>query len=115
MDNCKPLWYSNKVANRTRRGDKIVENFGVAAGDPFFAAGRRKELEHIGKVVRRTYPELMAAVREEEERLGRPMLPSEAEEHARAFFAPKYREDLRAIPAKAWEELHEELMREEEE
>ncbi len=90
----------------------MADKFGVAAGDPFFAAGRRSELEHIGKVVRRTYPELMAAVREEEARLGRPMLPSEAEEHSRAFFAPQYREDLRAIPDKAWEELHEELLRE---
>jgi hypothetical protein len=92
-----------------------VNDFGVAAGDPFFATGRRKELEHIGKVVGRTYPELMAAVRDEEARLGRPMLPSEAEEHARAFFAPQYREDLSRISDKAWEELHEELMREEEE
>jgi hypothetical protein len=92
-----------------------VDNFGVAAGDPFFAAGRRNELEHIGKVVGRTYPELMAAVREEQERLGRPMLPSEAEEHARAFFAPQYREDLSRISEKAWQELYEELMREEEE
>jgi hypothetical protein len=91
-----------------------VDNFGVAAGDPFFAAGRRSELEHIGKVVRRTYPELMAAVREEEARLGRPMLPSEAEEHARAFFAPQYRKDLRAISDEAWDALHEELLREDE-
>jgi hypothetical protein len=91
-----------------------VDNFGVAAGDPFFATGRRAELEHIGKVVGRTYPELIAAVREEEARLGRPILPSEAEEHAKAFFAPQYREDLRAIPDKAWEELHEELLREDE-
>jgi hypothetical protein len=93
----------------------MSDNFGVAAGDPFFAAGRRSELEHVAKVVRRTYPELMAAVREEEARLGRPMLPSEAEEHARAFFAPQYREDLHAISEKAWQKLHEELMREEEE
>jgi hypothetical protein len=96
------------------QGGEIVDNFGVASGDPFLAAGRSSELEHIGKVVRRTYPELMAAVREEEARLGRPMLPSEVEEHARAFFAPQYREDLRAISDKAWEELHEELLREEE-
>ncbi len=91
-----------------------MDNFGVAAGDPFFAAGRRSELEHVAKVVRRTYPELMAAVREEEARLGRPMLPSEAEEHSRAFFAPQYREDLRAIPDEAWNALHEELLREDE-
>jgi hypothetical protein len=102
------------VAKTARGGDVIVDNFGVAAGDPFLAAGRRSELEHVAKVVRRTYPELMAAVREEEARLGRPMLPSEAEEHSRAFFAPQYREDLRAIPDKAWEELHEELLREDE-
>jgi hypothetical protein len=38
------------------------------------------------------------------------MLPSEAEEHARAFFAPQYHEDLRAISDEAWEELHEELL-----
>jgi hypothetical protein len=92
----------------------MSDNFGVAAGDPFFAAGRRSELEHVAKVVRRTYPELIAAVREEEARLGRPMLPSEAEEHARAFFAPQYREDLSRISDKAWQDLHEELLREEE-
>src|SRR5215203_844771 len=102
------------VSAASRRRDQVVDNFGVAAGDPFFAARRRKELEHIGKVVRRTYPELMAAVREEEARLGRPMLPSEAEEHARAFFAPQYREDLRAISDEAWDALHEELLREDE-
>ena len=91
-----------------------MDNFGVTAGDPFFAAGRSSELEHLGKIVRCTYPELMAAVREEEARLGRPMLPSEVEEHARAFFAPQYREDLRAISDKAWEDMHEELMWEDE-
>ena len=96
------------------RRDKIVDNFGVASGDPFFAVGRSSELEHIGKVLGRTYPEVMAAVREEEVRLGRPMLLSEAEEHARAFFAPQYREDLRAISDKAWAALHEELLRDEE-
>jgi hypothetical protein len=106
--------YSKRVAKMALRRDKIVDNFGVASGDPFFAAGRSSELEHIGKVVRRTYPELMAAVREEEARLGRPMLPSEVEEHARAFFAPQYREDLRAISDEAWAALHEELLRDEE-
>jgi len=106
--------YDKRVSKKFCGGDEIVDNFGVAAGDPFFAAGRRSELEHIGKVVRRTYPELMAAVREEEARLGRPMLPSEAEEHARAFFAPQYREDLRAISDEAWDALHEELLREDE-
>ena len=114
MDYCKQIRYNQRVSRATRRGDEIVDNFGVASGDPFFAAGRSSELEHIGKVIRRTYPELMAAVREEEARLGRPMLPSEVEEHARAFFAPQYREDLRAISYKAWEDLHEELMREDE-
>src|SRR5918994_7884271 len=104
--------YNQRVGRATRRGDEIVDNFGVASGDPFFAAGRRSQLEHVAKVVRRTYPELMAAVREEEARLGRPMLPSEAEEHSRAFFAPHYREDLRVISYKAWEEVHEELLQE---
>jgi hypothetical protein len=114
VDYCKQIRYNQIVGRATRRGDEIVDNFGVASGDPFFAAGRSSELEHIGKVLRCTYPELIAAVREEEAQLGRPMLPSEVEEHARAFFAPQYREDLRAISYKAWEDLHEELMREDE-
>jgi hypothetical protein len=42
------------------------------------------------------------------------MLPSEAEEHARAFFAPQYHEDLRVISDEAWAALHEELLREDE-
>ena len=48
------------------RGDTNMDNNSAAAGDPFAHAGRKKrykDLEGVDTVVRRTYPELLAATR----------------------------------------------------
>jgi hypothetical protein len=66
----------------------------------------RKEqgLERIDGVVRRTYPELLAAMREEQVKLGRHMTLSELDTFARRFYAEEYRQDLRRIMAMGVEE-----------
>jgi hypothetical protein len=85
-----------------------MDNNSVAAGDPFAFAGHKKrhqDLERIDGVVRRTYPELLAAMREEEVKLGRHMTNSELDTFARRFYAEEYRQDLRRIMAMGVEEL----------
>jgi hypothetical protein len=83
-----------------------LDKNGVAVGDPFAYAGRRKQqgLERIDGVVRRTYPELLAAMREEQVKLGRHMTNSELDTFARRFYADEYRQDLRRIVALGVEE-----------
>jgi hypothetical protein len=83
-----------------------LDNNNVAAGDPFAHAGRRKQqgLERIDGVVRRTYPQLLAAMREEQVKLGRHMTHSELDTFARRFYADEYRQDLRRIMAMGVEE-----------
>jgi len=61
-------------------------------------------LEHVGEVVRRTYTNLLTAIREEQARMGRHMTDSELEEFARLFYAQEYRQDLRGIVASGADE-----------
>ena len=84
-----------------------MDNNSVAAGDPFAYAGHKKYqgLERVDGVVRRTYPELLAAMREEQVKLGRDMTNSELDTFARRFYAEEYRQDLRRIMAMGAEEL----------
>src|SRR5215213_3475737 len=91
---------------RPLRGDKSMDNSSVAAGDPFAYAGRKKcqGLERVDGVVRRTYPELLAAMQEEQVKLGRHMTNSELDTFARRFYADEYRQDLRRIMARSVEE-----------
>jgi hypothetical protein len=56
---------------------------------------RRGELEHVGKVVPRTdsgilYAQYMEALRTEERKIGRHLLPSELDRFAREYHAPEY-------------------------
>jgi hypothetical protein len=83
-----------------------MDNNSVAAGDPFTYAGHKKYqgLERIDGVVRRTYPELLAAMHKEQVKLGRHMTNSELDTFARRFYAEEYRQDLRRIMAMGVEE-----------
>ena len=45
-----------------------MDDYRVAAGDPFVAAGKFSSVESIQEIVRRTYPELVEAIRDEEAR-----------------------------------------------
>jgi hypothetical protein len=87
-----------------------VDDFRVAAGDPFAYAGQKKQedLEHIGEVVRRTHTDLLTAIREEQARIGRHMTDSELDAFARRYYAKEYSQDLRRIMAMGVEELDEE-------
>ncbi len=76
-----------------------MDDYRVAAGDPFVAAGQRSGMERIDEVVRRTYPDLLTAIREEQARIGRHMTDSELDEFARRYYADEYRQDLRRIMA----------------
>ena len=89
------------------RGGTNMDNNSVAAGDPFAHAGHKKryqDLEGVDAVVRRTYTELLAAMHEEEVKLGRHMTNSELDTFARRFYAEEYRQDLRRIMAMGVEE-----------
>jgi hypothetical protein len=86
---------------------RTLDNHRVAAGDPFVAAGRSTSLESIQEIVRRTYPELVEAIRDEETRLGRPMTMGEIDAFARGYHAEEYRLDVRRIMAMGAEELEE--------
>jgi hypothetical protein len=83
-----------------------MDNNGVASGDPFAYAGRKKyrDLERVDGVVRRTYPELLAAMYKEQVKLGRHMTNSELDTFARWFYSEEYRQDLRRIMAMGVEE-----------
>ena len=61
------------------------------------AAGRSSSLESIQEIVRRTYPELIEAIRDEETRLGRPMTMGEIDAFARGYHAEEYRLDVRRL------------------
>ena len=90
------------------RRDQTVDDYRVAAGDPFVAAGRHSGMERIDEVVRRTYPDLLTAIREEQARIGRHMTDSELDEFARRYYADEYSQDLRRIMAMGVEEPDEE-------
>jgi hypothetical protein len=74
-----------------------VDDHRVAAGDPFMAAGRSSSVESIQEIVRRSYPELIEAIRDEEARLGRPISMDEIDSFARGYHAEEYRLDLRRL------------------
>ena len=90
------------------RRDQTVDDYRLAAGDPFVVAERRSGMERIDEVVRRTYPDLLTAIREEQARIGRHMTDSELDEFARRYYADEYRQDLRRIIAMGVEEPDEE-------
>ncbi len=83
-----------------------MDNNRLVAGDPFAYAGHKKyqDLERVDGVVRRTYPELLAAMQREQVKLGRHMTNSELDAFARRFYAEEYRRDLRRIMAMGVEE-----------
>jgi len=85
-----------------------VDDHRVAAGDPFVAAGRSSSLESIREIVRRSYPELIEAIRDEETRLDRPMSVDEIDAFARGYHAEEYRLDLRRLMTWGIEEPDEE-------
>jgi hypothetical protein len=63
---------------------------------------RRGELEHVGKVVPRTdsgilYVQYMEALRDEERKMGRQLLPSELDRFAREYHAPEYGAEVRML------------------
>lgn len=72
------------------------------------AAGRHSSLESIQEIVRRTYPELIEAIRDEETRLGRPMTMGEIDAFARGYHAEEYRLDVRRLMTGVVEEPDEE-------
>jgi hypothetical protein len=61
------------LAGELSSSESVMDNNNLAAGDPFAYAGqkRHEDLEHISDVVRRTHTDLLTAIREEQERLGR--------------------------------------------
>jgi hypothetical protein len=61
-------------------------------------------MERIDEVVRRGYPDLLTAIREEQVLLGRQMTDSELDEFVRRYYADEYRQDLRRIMAMGVEE-----------
>ncbi len=85
-----------------------MDDYRVAAGDPFVSAGRRSGMDRIDEVIRRTYPDLLTAIREEQARLGRHMTDSELDEFARRYYADEYRQELGRIMAMGIEEPDEE-------
>src|SRR5918998_5957761 len=93
------------------RGNQTVDDYRVAAGDPFAYVGqeRHEDFEHIGEIVRRTHTDLLTAIREEQARIGRHMTDSELDEFAREYYADEYRRDLRRIIAMGTEEPADEL------
>ena len=63
---------------------------------------RKGELEHVGKVVPRTdsgilYAQYMEALRAEERKVGRQLLPSELDRFARKYHAPEYGAEVRRL------------------
>jgi hypothetical protein len=65
---------------------------------------RRGELEHVGKVVPRTdsgilYAQYMEALRAEERKVGRRLLPSELDRFAREYHAPAYGAEVHRLMA----------------
>ena len=85
-----------------------MDDYRVAAGDPFMAAGRSSSLESIREIVRRSYPELIEAIKDEETLMGRPMNMGEIDAFARGYHAEEYRLDLRRLMSWGVEEPDEE-------
>jgi hypothetical protein len=73
---------------------------------------RRGELEHVSKVVPHTdsgilYAQYMAALRAEEHKMGRELLPSELDRFAREYYAPEYGAEVHRLMALGVEEPNE--------
>jgi hypothetical protein len=73
---------------------------------------RGGELEHVGRVVPRTdsgilYAQYMEALRAEERKVGRQLLPSELDRFAREFHAPEYGAEVCRLMALRVEESDE--------
>jgi hypothetical protein len=63
---------------------------------------RRGELEYVGKIVPRTdsgilYAQYVEALKAEERKLGRHLLPSELDRFAREYHAPEYGAEVRRL------------------
>jgi hypothetical protein len=74
---------------------------------------RRGELEHVGKIVPRTdssilQAQYMEALRTEERKMGRRLLPSELDRFAREYHAPEYGAEVRRLMVLGVEEPDEE-------
>ena len=65
------------------------------AGDPIAFAAERRQLRRE----RRTAAELIEAIHEDEEKLGRPMSHNERVGFARGFFGPEYVAEVRLLAA----------------
>jgi hypothetical protein len=72
------------------------------------AAGRSSSLESTKEIVRRSYPELIDAIRDKEMRLRRPMTMGENDAFARGYHAEEYRLEVRRLMAWGVEEPYEE-------
>jgi hypothetical protein len=73
---------------------------------------RRGELEHLGKILPRTdsgilYAQYMEALRAEERKIGRHLLPSELDRFAREYHAPEYGAEISWLMALGVEETDE--------
>ena len=73
---------------------------------------RKGELEHVGKVVPRTDSGILCAqyveaLRAEERKLGRQLLPSELDRFAREYHAPEYGAEVRRLLTLGGEESDE--------
>jgi hypothetical protein len=76
--------------------DDVRVHRATLAGDPFAHAGEeRRQLRRE----RRTESELIEAIREDEERLGRPMTHGERLGFARGFYGPEYVAEVRLLAA----------------
>ena len=65
------------------------------ASDPIPYAAERMRIRQS----RRTEAELFEAIRDDEERQGRPMTPSERTEFAKGFFSQVYGQEIRLLAA----------------
>jgi hypothetical protein len=70
---------------------------------------RKGEFEDVGKVVPRTdsgilYAQYMEALKAEERKIGRQLLPSELDRFAREYHAPEYGAEVRRLVALGVEE-----------
>ena len=73
---------------------------------------RRGEFEHVGKILPRTdsgilYAQYMEALRAEERKIGRHLLPSELDHFAREYHAPEYGAEISWLMALEVEETDE--------
>ncbi len=85
-----------------------MDDYRVAAGDPFVAAGRFSSVESVQEIVRRTYPQLVEAIRDREKQLGRPMTMGEIDAFASGYYAEEYSLDVRRLMSWGVEEPDEE-------